>query len=307
MDKINEMINEILNKTYPIGAIYLSTNNINPSLSFGGYWEQIKDTFLLGAGDTYTNGSTGGEASHTLTESEIPSHRHQEHQWNLIVSAGGNSGVYNSISGNTHTTRREDRDSSSRWVANTGGGAAHNNMPPYLAVYTWKKMAHHYYQNDGTTLDELDIKSGVTCTNENGWIKITTSTSGEKYVYPPVCFTGSDNWEMSFQCKTSSYSNQAFGVQMENFGTTTYSGDGQYIFYSGTTLNNCMGYGNKTGVSLSDNDVVTIRRLDGNWIILINGVEKCRKSYTWTNQRVPGFYTNSGRIQRIKNLIIKKI
>ena len=61
---------------YPIGSIYMSVNNVNPSTVFGGTWEQIKDKFLLACGDTYNNGATGGEATHTLTSDEMPSHNH---------------------------------------------------------------------------------------------------------------------------------------------------------------------------------------------------------------------------------------
>ena len=66
----------ITSAVYPVGSIYLSINSTNPSTLFGGTWEQIKDKFLLACGDTYTNGSTGGEATHTLTTNEIPSHSH---------------------------------------------------------------------------------------------------------------------------------------------------------------------------------------------------------------------------------------
>ena len=67
----------LLQKVYPVGSIYLSMNSANPSDIFGfGTWEQIKDTFLLAAGDTYSAGSIGGESTHTLTIQEIPSHTH---------------------------------------------------------------------------------------------------------------------------------------------------------------------------------------------------------------------------------------
>lgn len=62
---------------YPIGSIYLSVNNTNPETIFGGKWEQIKDKFLLACGSTYSNGSTGGEATHKLTTNEIPAHSHR--------------------------------------------------------------------------------------------------------------------------------------------------------------------------------------------------------------------------------------
>ena len=65
-----------LNLVYPVGSIYWSSNNTNPGTLFGGTWTQIKDKFILAAGDSYTNGATGGAATVTLTVSNMPSHTH---------------------------------------------------------------------------------------------------------------------------------------------------------------------------------------------------------------------------------------
>lgn len=66
----------LLNLVYPVGSIYLSSNNTNPGTLFGGTWIQIKDRFILTAGDYYSNGATGGASSVTLTVSNMPSHSH---------------------------------------------------------------------------------------------------------------------------------------------------------------------------------------------------------------------------------------
>ena len=66
----------LLNLVYPVGSIYWSSNNTNPGTLFGGTWTQIKDKFILAAGDSYTNGATGGAATVTLTVSNMPSHKH---------------------------------------------------------------------------------------------------------------------------------------------------------------------------------------------------------------------------------------
>ena len=65
-----------LNLVYPVGSIYWSSNNTNPGTLFGGTWTQIKDRFILAAGDYYSNGATGGAATVTLTVSNMPSHSH---------------------------------------------------------------------------------------------------------------------------------------------------------------------------------------------------------------------------------------
>ena len=66
----------LLNLVYPVGSIYLSSNNTNPGTLFGGTWVQIKDRFILAAGDYYSNGATDGAATVTLTVSNMPSHSH---------------------------------------------------------------------------------------------------------------------------------------------------------------------------------------------------------------------------------------
>lgn len=51
---------DILSWIYPVGSIYMSVNSTSPSSFIGGTWVQIKDTFLLACGSTYSNGKTGG-------------------------------------------------------------------------------------------------------------------------------------------------------------------------------------------------------------------------------------------------------
>lgn len=122
--------NNIVNLIYPIGSIYISVNSVSPSILFGGTWEQLKDRFLLGSGDTYTAGVTGGEATHTLTIEEIPSHTHSGVRRSSVGVTGSKS------TGSSASTNNTTYDTDA-----TGGGQAHNNMPPYLAVYMWKRIA----------------------------------------------------------------------------------------------------------------------------------------------------------------------
>ena len=118
------------NKIYPVGSIYMSINSTDPSELFGGEWEQIKDRFLLACGTTYSNGATGGEATHTLSVNEMPSHRHEE---NGSMTTGIQSGDYLRVGYGSQTN--------GQYTNYTGGGQAHNNMPPYLAVYCWVRTA----------------------------------------------------------------------------------------------------------------------------------------------------------------------
>lgn len=127
-----------LEDVYPVGAIYMSAAATNPGTLFGfGTWEQIKNVFLLAAGDTYAAGATGGEATHQLSVDEMPSHQHQ--------MVNGNAGGYDYSSWTKSSVTLHDAGATG-WAGNAntsfvGGSVAHNNMPPYLAVYVWKRTA----------------------------------------------------------------------------------------------------------------------------------------------------------------------
>ena len=130
----------IVETIYPIGSIYLSVNDINPNILFGfGTWERIQDKFLLGAGTQFLPGSEGGEVEHTLTELEMPAHDHEfdRHQLWRNESVPPSTSTKGDGYGANNKTLPIYTDST---VA-TGAGEAHNNMPPYLAIYIWKRIS----------------------------------------------------------------------------------------------------------------------------------------------------------------------
>ena len=117
----------------PVGCLYMSFESTSPATLFGGSWTQLKDRFLLAVGDIYKSaGLIGGEADHTLTVAEMPSHRHGASEGQFHAYTGSNGS--DTVSGGTNFK-------SIQYTAYVGGGGAHNNMPPYLAVYMWKRIA----------------------------------------------------------------------------------------------------------------------------------------------------------------------
>lgn len=142
--------NFVLDNVYPIGSIYMNVNSTNPGTLFGGTWEQIQGKFLLGMSSSYPAGSQGGEASHTLTTDEMPSHGH---------NPANEAGYYGFITNSKKAFSIGDMGSQSgsgryypyasaafdisrnTLTGTTGGGKSHNNMPPYLSVYIWKRTA----------------------------------------------------------------------------------------------------------------------------------------------------------------------
>ena len=226
-----EMTNLALS-AYPVGSIYMSVNATSPADIFGGTWERIQGRFLLSATDNGNSGAsqaagnTGGEATHTLSKSEMPQHNHT-FTGTAVTSSANNRGHTHGMKSHTHgydhpngstngtsintdqlanhrheqyvtandgssgarIDYNQDRSSSiyyqcqtgsngagsshshgiGTWWASSGGpsdntsngesqnhthtvtaqgsignegsGAAHNNMPPFLAVYMWKRTA----------------------------------------------------------------------------------------------------------------------------------------------------------------------
>jgi len=175
-DHVHPTDTALLNLVYPVGAIYMSVNSTSPASLFGGTWARITGAFLLAATDggssgaSQAAGNTGGAATVTLTEQNMPSHNHSIpalsgtaksngnhiHAMRYKAPSGGSSGyawVYGtnnavwaaatesdsmmkSTGAHTHTVETTANTSGSK-----GSGTAHNNMPPYLSVYVWKRTA----------------------------------------------------------------------------------------------------------------------------------------------------------------------
>ena len=161
-----------LDNVYPVGSIYITVSTADPSGLFGGTWEYFgAGCTLVSVDASQTEFSsvekTGGEKTHTLSTSEMPSHTHtftgssattstdgaHTHKigtdkdvaytsggacWSVhseSTGAGYTNGATNSSGDHTHTVTAKGSNS------NTGGGSAHNNLQPYVTVYMWKRTA----------------------------------------------------------------------------------------------------------------------------------------------------------------------
>lgn len=136
---IDALSKALFGMIYPVGSIYISVSATNPSKLFGGTWEQIKDRFLLASGNTYSAGATGGEATHTLTIDEMPAHYHK---WPTQETNPTYAEQWWDWAWRASSVQQQDTpDSVPGGTKEVGGNQPHNNMPPYLAVYVWKRTA----------------------------------------------------------------------------------------------------------------------------------------------------------------------
>ena len=154
-------------KIYPVGSVYMSINSTDPTNLFGGTWEQIKGRFLVGTGLTEDNtsnwcgelngglncpvGEKGGQTLHQLAIDEIPAHKHWISAAAYDDGNGSSTGQNNSqdyglwadAGGYSVDDPSKPYGRYTAWNGGTATGqtTAHNNIPPYYAVYIWQRTA----------------------------------------------------------------------------------------------------------------------------------------------------------------------
>lgn len=144
-----------LSSIFPVGSIYMSVIDNDPGTLFGGEWERLQNMFLFGASDTHPAGEEGGAETVALTEAQLAKHGHPQNyspsgaDTNRMVTTSPDAGQW--ISDNKFGTSPGSKAAAQAgWVSSggtivgtgqTGSGEAHENMPPYLAVYMWKRIA----------------------------------------------------------------------------------------------------------------------------------------------------------------------
>lgn len=128
---------------HPVGSYYWSSESTDPSALFGGTWEQVKDRFVLAAGDSYAVGATGGEAIHTLSLNEMPKIGGKVGPIPVTGTTVAADGVFSrTMDGNVREATSTHEDFSGMVLSFfAGGDQPHNNMPPYIVAYCWKRTA----------------------------------------------------------------------------------------------------------------------------------------------------------------------
>ena len=169
---------EIFDLIYPIGSIYITMADSNPSALFGGTWNRVGvgRTLISAGGGTnpigdantvstwgswdgtgqtslFPAGEKGGETTHTLSESELPivdsgllnwhGQEHGTHVYRFSDSAYGSPKWYGTLKNNMYQTTGQTTGAYSyaELGFRFGGGGSHGNVEPYLAVYMWQRVA----------------------------------------------------------------------------------------------------------------------------------------------------------------------
>jgi len=136
---VSDSSGSIASAAYPVGAVFIAVVSTNPSSLLGfGSWSAFGAGRMLVGFDSSDSDfdaaeETGGAKTHSLTIAELASHTH-------TVNEGSTSGTAfsASFSSGDDMTTIVDR---TQTTSSTGSGTAHNNMPPYITVYMWKRTS----------------------------------------------------------------------------------------------------------------------------------------------------------------------
>ena len=155
---LTNLINTYWQTIYPVGSIYMSLNSTSPATLFGGTWTQLKDRFLIGAGNSYTVNSTGGATTVSIQEKNIPVipvWMNYKPGGNFYHSKNDSSSQIVHIGMQGTETTTYPANTTGVWPTNymkygNRGYDMHvgvndneplNKMPPYLSVYMWQRTA----------------------------------------------------------------------------------------------------------------------------------------------------------------------
>lgn len=121
----NSLVNDLLNRVYPVGSIYMSAVNVSPASFLGGTWQAIEQgRMLMAAGSSWQAGTTGGAAYHALTVQEMPAHDHSA----VETAAGGHTHGASTSSAGAHAHSGSTNSTGNHYHTGTtssAGGHSH--------------------------------------------------------------------------------------------------------------------------------------------------------------------------------------
>lgn len=123
---------------HPKGTLFSSDDPTSPAELFGGTWEQIKDSFILAAGDTYAAGSTGGNATVIIGKTNLPNVRLDVE---TLYSKGASGNAYDVVNVTHEHSDGSGNFSRTGKTYPLGDGTPLDILPPYYSAYIWRRVA----------------------------------------------------------------------------------------------------------------------------------------------------------------------
>lgn len=148
-DLISNLQSQVFDLVYPVGSIYITVSEVSPAVLFGGEWEQLTDRFLVGAGGTWLVEETGGASTHSHTlESgfaKFSPNLTAEYSYATrktgIPTAQAWQDEYRCTKSDEVWSKPSNPYNMTTAIALGGSTDKSSNLPPFIAVYMWKRIA----------------------------------------------------------------------------------------------------------------------------------------------------------------------
>ena len=145
----------VLESVYPVGSIFISTSSTSPATSLGfGSWSRFGEGRILVSqsssdSDFDTAEETGGAKTHTISESQLPSHQHfTMHTGNGFgnnlennVNFAGTTNSRGGLGNNDYIMQAINSTANAGKTSAVGSGSAVTHMNPYIVTYMWKRTS----------------------------------------------------------------------------------------------------------------------------------------------------------------------
>ena len=159
------------------------------------------------------------------------------------------------------------------------------------------------YYNDGSAVNGIYSDNNARITSNGDYITLDTTSSGEKHIKYPVSFLNEDNIQLEYTFKGGTQ--QPVALIVGNRDATGYNG---YCSYDGSRWNWSFGSSSQKTKTIYDGDKITLRRGDEYTQLYVNNEQLFSTAHTvpFANATF-GHYVNSGRVQKLKDIKIKRL
>ena len=141
---IENLDNKIWEKVYPVGSIYISINNTNPNIIFGGKWKLLDEGYALWT--TTTSGTGGNTISAGLPNITGTATWEKSGYGDSSVESSGalsvttSSGGFSESGGSAGPNRKAEIVLDAK-ESNTIYGNSDTVQPPAIKVFAWERIA----------------------------------------------------------------------------------------------------------------------------------------------------------------------
>lgn len=121
----------LLNQIYPVGSLYITTNETNPSIFLGGTWEKITSDAYLKIVSSNAGNLDGTSSDHKIPINSMPNHTHNPNLYATTPGSGSSAGT--AVTGGAGAVNF--------WATNAGAGGGQAYYPYYYGIYVFRRTA----------------------------------------------------------------------------------------------------------------------------------------------------------------------